>query len=121
MQKHIVKYSITLILLAVYLNRGFFISPYEIENQGDKEINSLIEWVMQFITDENNNIDEDGDLQSDCNSVKVVYNLVYQEFAQNFDLLNLYSKCIEKMLFPTTENFYLKDFCTQIDHPPQLG
>jgi len=120
MQKIVVKYSIIFLLLTVYFNRGLFITPYEIENHGNKEINSIIEWVIELVTGEGNDIDEDGDLQSDCNSVKIVNFNFYQEFAQYFDLLNLYLISIEKHTFPNKENFYLKNFCTQIDHPPQV-
>jgi hypothetical protein len=107
-------------LLLVYINRGFFVFSYEIENHGNKETNSVIEWVKQLITGESNNIDEDGDLQTDCNSVKIVNILFYQEFAQSLDFLNFPSKSMEKISFPTEENIYLKDIYTQIDHPPQF-
>ena len=120
MQKTVVKYSIIFFLLLVYINRGFFIVPYEAENQSNKEVNSVIEWITQLVTGESNDIDEDGDLQSDCNSVKIVSANFYQEFSQYLDLLNLYPKNIEKNTFPYKENFYLKDFYTQIDHPPQV-
>jgi len=119
MQKTVAKYSIIFLCLLVYINRGFFITTYEIENQGNKEINSLIEWAIQLITGESNNIDEDGDLQSDCNSVKVVGFNYYQEIAKHLDLLNLYSKNLGKIIFPPKENFILNDYYSQIDHPPQ--
>ena len=120
MQKPTVKYLITFLLLLIYINRGVFIIPHEIENQDNKEINSIIEWVAQLITGEDNGIDEDGDLQSDCNTVKIFGYNYYQEFAQYFDALSLYSKSLEKMAFPNKEDFYLNDFCSQIDHPPQM-
>jgi len=104
----------------VYINRGFFITPCEIENNGNKETNSVMEWVNQLVTGESNDIDEDGDLQSDCSSVKVVSSIFYQEFAQHLDLLNMHSKSVEKFAFPREENLYLKDIYTQIDHPPQV-
>ena len=107
-------------MLLVFINRVFFISSYETENYGNKEINSVFEWVTQLITGECNNIDEDGDLQSDCNSVKIVNTTFYQEFAQYLDFMNLYLNYVEKITFPNKENLYLKDFYTQIDHPPQV-
>jgi hypothetical protein len=115
MQKTVAKYSIIFFLLFVYINRGFFIAPFEVENHGNSEVNSVIEWIAQLVTGESNDIDEDGDMQSDCSSVKIFC----EDFAQYIDLLNLHPKCVEKIACPHNENFYLKDFYTQIDHPPQ--
>jgi hypothetical protein len=120
MQRPVLKYSITFLLLLIYINRGLFITPYEIENTGNKEVNSVMEWVIQLVTGESNDIDEDGDLQSDCNSVKIVSHDFYQKFAQSLELLSLHEKNIEKIRFQTKENFYRNDFYTQIDHPPQV-
>ena len=75
---------------------------------------------MQLVTGECNDIDEDGDLQSDCNSVKIVNTVFFQEFAQYLDLLNLHPKNYKKISFPNKKNLYLKDFYAQIDHPPQV-
>jgi hypothetical protein len=117
-QKKVVKYSIIFFLLLVYINRGFFITPFEIKNGGNNEVNSVVEWIAQLVTGESNDIDEDGDLQSDCNSAKIISTFFYVEFAQYLDL-NLYLKCTEIIAYPNNEVFYLKDFYTQIDHPPQ--
>jgi len=119
MQKTVVKYAIILFLLITYINRGVFITPYEIENHGNKEINSIIEWVQELITGQSNDIDEDGDLQSDCISVNAVNFNYYQEITQYLDLLSLYSKDLEKIPFSNEEKFFLNDFYTQIDHPPE--
>jgi len=119
MQKAIVKHSTILLLLLIYINRGIFIAPYEAENNGNKEINSVIEWVTQLVTGESNDIDEDGDLHSDCNSVKTVSFNYYQEFAQHLELLKLHSAIIEKLAFSNKDNIFQKGFYTQIDHPPQ--
>jgi hypothetical protein len=121
MQNAVANYSIIFLLLLFYLNRGFFITPYEIESHGNKETNSLLEWVQQLITGESSDIDEDGNSQSDCHSVKIVCNNFHQECADCLGLLNLSSKNTEKITFPNKENLYLKDFYTQIDHPPQLS
>ena len=119
MQKAVVKYSVIFFLLLVYINRGVFIAPYDFENHGNKETNSLIEWIMQLVTGESNDIDEDGDSQTDCNSVKTISCFYYQEFANCLDLLKSYSKKIEKNTFPNEGNIPQKDFFFQIDHPPQ--
>jgi hypothetical protein len=117
MRKAVVKYSIIFFLLLVYINRGLFITPYEIENHGNSELNSVIEWITHLVTGESNDIDEDGDLQTDCNSVKVNTNFC-EDFAKYLDL-NLYLKCTKIIACPNNEIFYLKDFYSQIDHPPQ--
>ena len=119
MQKVIVKYSIIFFLLLVYINRGVFITPYEFENHGNKEINSVVEWIAQLITGEENDIDEDGDLQNDYNSVNTPHYDCLQQFAQSLELANLFSKDIEKNSFPNAENIPQKEFFFQIDHPPQ--
>jgi len=119
MQKTVVKYSIIFLFLLVYINRGIFITPYEIENNGNKEVNSLIELLTQLIIGDSNDIDEDGDLQNDCNSVQTVSFNFYQEFAHYLDLLSSYSTNLGKIAFPNELNFLQKDFITQIDHPPQ--
>ena len=121
MQKTVVKYSIIFFLLLIYINRGFFITPYEFENHENKEVNSLVEWIMQLVTGESNDIDEDGDLSTDCNSIKIAGNTFCQEFTLSIELLSLYSDYLKKKAFSTEEKFYLKDIYTQIDHPPQLS
>lgn len=120
MQKTVVKYSITFLLVFIYINRGVFITPYEIENQGNEEINSVIEWVNQLITGESNDIDEDGDMQTDCNSVHNFHHDFSQQLAQNLELANLFSKDLAKNRFSNKENFLIKDFYSQIDQPPEI-
>ena len=120
MQKVVVKYLIIFFLLLVYINRGVFITPYEFENHGNKEINSVVEWITQLITGEENDIDEDGDLQNDCNSANTLHHDFLQQFAQSLGLTNLFSKDIAENRFPNEENFLICDFYPQIDHPPQI-
>ena len=89
------------------------------ENRGDKEINSLIEYAMQVVNGESNDIDEDGDGQTDCNSVKIVQQDFSQQTSKYFELANLYYKNLEKFAFPNKEDFPLNDFYSKIDHPPE--
>ena len=119
MRKTAVKHATIFFLLLIYINRGIFITPYEAKNHGNKELNSIIEWVTELITGESNDIDEDGDSHSDCNSVKTISCNFYQEFAQYLDLLGSYSKKIGRIVFPNQENLLQTGFYTQIDHPPQ--
>ena len=119
MQKKFVKYSLTFLFLLVYINRGIFVFPYEAENNGSKEINTVIELLTQLITGESNNIDEDGDGQTDCNSVKIVQRDFSQQMANYFELANLFSKKLAPNTFPSEESIPQKEFYFQIDHPPQ--
>lgn len=120
MQNNFVKYSVTFFFLLVYINRGIFIVPYEAENHGCEEINTVIEWINQLITGESNDIDEDGDGQTDCNFVKIVQHDFSQQMTNCFELANLYYKNLEKIAFPSKDNFSLNDFYSKIDHPPQV-
>ena len=120
MQKAIVKNIAIILLMLIYINRGLFISAdYEVESQDGSEVNSMIEWVLQLITGEDNGIDEDGDSHSNCNFVKTVQHDFTQQISRNFELMNLFAKNIE-IVFSRRENFYLNDFYVQIDHPPQV-
>jgi len=116
MQKTVVKYTMIFFLLLVYINRGFFIVPYEVETQNKKEINSVIEWITQLITGENNDIDEDEDMQTDCNFT----HLFLYDFSQQSVHLDIFSKDIKKIEIPYKENFYTKDFFVKIDYPPEM-
>ena len=116
MQKKFVKYSLISLLLLIYINRGLFVSPHEIENHGVAETNSIIEWVLQLVTGESNDIDEDGDMQSSCN-----FTLIYlQDFPPHSIQVNLFPKDIKKNKFFNKENFIQKDFYDQIDRPPEM-
>jgi len=119
-QKTVVKYTITFLFLLVYINRAIFVTPYEIENQENKEINSVIEWVVEVLTGEGNDIDEDGDMQTDCSCVGVTHHDFSQQLAQNLKLANLFSEDIAKNRFPNKENFLIQDFCSQIYQPPEI-
>ena len=115
MQNAVVKYSIIFLLLLLYLNRGVFVVPYEVENHSNKEINSVVEWVLQLVTEESNDIDEDGDLQTDCSFTPVFIH----EFPPQFTQLNLFPKEVKKTVFPYKDNFFLNDFYSQIEKPPE--
>ena len=120
MQRQVVKHIMIAFLVVIYINRGLFISTaFEVDNQGIGEINSVAELILQLITDKENGIDEDGNMQSDCNSVKIIQYDFSEQINKNFELANLTSKNINKLI-PYKENFLSNDFCTQIDHPPEV-
>jgi len=116
MQKTVVKYSIIFLLLAVFINRGLFVTPSEAENQGGREVNSVIEWVLEFITGDSNDIDEDGDMQTDFN---FTHAFLY-DFPLQPVLIQNVSKDIKTIGFPPKEIIPNKAFYCQIDHPPEL-
>ena len=76
--------------------------------------------ITQIITGESNDIDEDGDLHTDCNSVSIVHYDFSQQLAQSLELANIFSKDVSKNRFPHEENFLIQDFCSQIDQPPEI-
>jgi len=116
MQNTAVKYSIIFIFLLVYINRGIFVAPYETKNQGEGEINSVIEWIQQLATGKSNDIDEDGDSQTDWNFTQISL----YDFPQHIIQSNLFSKEIKKNGFPHTENFHSNDYYSQIEQPPEV-
>jgi len=116
MRNKVVKYLILFFYLLVYINRGIFVTPFETENQGNKETNSVVEWFLQLATGESNNIDEDGDLATDYSFTHISVH----DFPQQLTHVNLFSKEIKKVRFPNKENFLSNDFCFQLDQPPEL-
>ena len=116
MRKTVVKHSIIFFLLLVYLNRGIFIVPYEVENNGNKEINSVMEWITQLVTGEDNGIDEDGDEQTDCSFPHITL----YDFSLSFVHIDVFSKDIKNIGIPYKEKFLLNGFCSRIDHPPEV-
>ena len=121
MQKTVVKYIVIALLLMTYINRGLFVSgAYEMENSGFEETNSAIELLINLVTGESNDIDEDGNLQTYCNFAKIVHHDFTQHLVQCLELINPLSKNIEKLSFPWSKNLPLKGFRFQIDHPPQI-
>jgi hypothetical protein len=116
MRNSVVKNLITIFFLLIYINRGLFVSDaYEMENPNG-ELNSVVELLVELITGEGNDIDEDGDVQTDFSYVTIVQH----DFAQSFEAAKLFSKDIEKNRFPIKENFPVKGFYFQIDHPPEV-
>jgi len=120
MKNAIFKHLITLILLLVFINRGFFVSSAYETYSNDNEVNSIIEWIMELVTGENNNFDEDGDSQSDHNFVKIVQHDFTQQVTKNLELANLFS--INKINFtiPNKENLPPINFFDKIDKPPEV-
>ena len=119
MQKPVVRNFLTIFLLLMYINRGFFISSADEMNNQNGEINSVAEFLVELITGEANDIDEDGDSQTDCNSVKTVHHDFSQQLAQSIDLMNLFSKYIKKSGFSSDENLPVKEYYCRIEQPPE--
>ncbi|MCL2738596.1 MAG: hypothetical protein FWE30_04025 [Bacteroidales bacterium] len=118
MQKPFAKYIIVISLLLIYLNRGLLVCPYEMENQGEAEINSVIEWVSEWITGESNDMDEDGDSQTDLSLARTIQHDFLQQVT-HLEYANLLSNNVEKNRFSYKENLLMQDFCFPIDYPPE--
>jgi hypothetical protein len=120
MQKPVIRNILTIFLLLMYINRGFFISgTYEMESPNG-EINSVVELIVELITGESNDIDEDGDSQTDCTGSGIVHYDFSQQLAQSTEFMNLFSKNIKKSGFSNNENLPKNNFHNQIDQPPEV-
>ena len=118
MQKPTIRYLLTIFLLLMYINRGFFISDALEMNNTDGEINSVAEYIVLLITGESNDIDEDGDSQTCCHFIKILQPDFSQQLAQNIMLASLFFKEI-KTVFPATADLYNIDFYCRIEQPPE--
>ncbi|MDR0206457.1 MAG: hypothetical protein LBI45_04275 [Bacteroidales bacterium] len=110
----------SIILLLLYINRGFFITGTNETKNPDGEINSVLEYIVELITGESNDIDEDGDSQTDCNSVKIVHHELSQQLAKSIDLLNFSLEKNIKYVIPDKENIPSLSFFDKIDKPPEV-
>ena len=120
MRNTAVKHFLTIILLLVYINRGFFVSSAHEIKSNDNEINSVVEWLMEWATGKSNNFDEDGDSQSDCNYVKIVQHDFTQQFTQIIELANLFTISKNKFILPNKEKLLPINFFDKIDKPPEM-
>jgi hypothetical protein len=120
MRKPIVKHLLTIFILLVYINRGFFLSSaIEMENP-DGETNSVLELVVELVIGESNDIDEDGDMQTDCNVVQIMQLDFSQHLTQSLELMNLSTGKISKFAIPHKENLPPIDYYNRIDQPPEV-
>ena len=120
MRNTAVKHLVTILLLLVYINRGFFISSVSEIEINDNEVNSVVEWIVEMVTGENNGIDEDGNRQSDCNYVQIVQHDFSQQFVQFLELANLFSISKNNFRIPNKENLPPINFFDKIDKPPEV-
>jgi len=119
MKNNIIRNLSILFLLLMYINRGFFISSATEMENANGEINSVVEFLVELATGESNAIDEDGDSQTDCNSVKIVHDFS-QQLTQSIDLLNSFSEKNVKFIIPNKENIPSLNFFDKIDKPPEV-
>jgi hypothetical protein len=120
MKNPTVRLLITIFLLLMYINRGFFISDADEMNNPDGEINTVIEYVVQLITGEGNDIDEDGDMQTCCSFVKVAQHDFLQQLAKTIELVNLFPQELNKNVLLMNEELPQNVFYCQIDQPPEV-
>ncbi|MDR1757998.1 MAG: hypothetical protein LBR51_03425 [Bacteroidales bacterium] len=119
MFKPAIKYIAIFFLLVIYINRGLFVVPVEIENNGKQEVNTLLEWALEILTGTSNYIDEDGDSQANYNFAKNIQPVISEQIAQTLDFLKT-SQRIIKIFTPTNETIPHLPVLGQIDHPPQI-
>ena len=112
------KYLLAVSLLMIYINRGFFVSPYEM-NTDPYEINSLAELMVQLITGQSNGIDEDGDLQETHNFAKTLQPDITNHFSQMPEWWAKFSVQLEKHFLQKNESIPQLLYYGQIDHPPE--
>jgi hypothetical protein len=85
----------------------------------DGEINTVVEFIVELITGESNDIDEDGDTQTDCNNIQIAQPDFSQQFAKCIEFANLFSEKIGKFVIPNKENLPNTDFFSLIEKPPE--
>jgi hypothetical protein len=115
-----VRKLMTILLLLIYINRGFFISSAIEMESPDGEINSVAELLAELITGESNGIDEDGDMQTECNFVQIIQHDFSQQLTQSLELVNLSSEKILKFNIPNKEEIPPINFFNKIDKPPEV-
>ena len=118
-KKILIRYILIFFLLLMYINRGFFISDAVEINNPDGEVNSVAEWILQLITGESNDIDEDGDSQTGCYFVKILQPDFSQQLSKSINLANLFYKEI-KIGFPESEILPNIDYYCKIEQPPEV-
>ena len=121
MQKKVVKYFLIVFLSIIYINRGLFVSPsLEMYCQGRGEINSVFELLLQLSAGICNDIDEDGEMQSDFNSVNINPIDFSQPVSQHQEQDYLFSNLLCKFALPADETIPFNHFSNPIDPPPKL-
>ena len=113
------KYLIMVCLLVVYINRGLFVAMPGVEISGstDKEINSIIELVLD-LTGRSNQVDEDGDCPESYSFSTITQPLIAQNLIYSINLGCLYAT--EFNLFDAfDESIHTIDYNKSIDHPPE--
>lgn len=119
MQKTITQYLIVIFLLMVYINRGLFVAATcEVENHEGKEINTVIELVMQLVCGKSNDIDEDGDSADPYNTFNFMSSFVCNNFSKTSQH-NLPFKTLSKKHYVASDAIFSLSVYGQIDPPPE--
>jgi len=118
MRSNLFKYSVSLCLLVIYINRGLFVAMPGVETPcaSGLEINSLLEVAMN-LAGGHNELDEDGDAPENYGGAKSVQPLINH----NHTYASLTCPYEEtRKIFYTRNDFMLpSDVCKIIDHPPE--
>jgi hypothetical protein len=115
------KNILTVSLLLIYINRGFFVAMPGIEmscahSAASNEVNSLLEIIMNWAGG-HNELDEDGDYPESYNAAQSVQPLI----AQNLTYTCLTCPCTftHKIFHIFNEAMPSLDAYGTIDHPPE--
>ena len=114
------KYTMTVCLLVIYINRGLFVAMPGVElstthTGSSNEINSLLEVIMNLAGCENN-IDEDGDTPESYDAAKTLQSLIEHEM---YAFITCPHATVQKTFYLTNEAMPSLHIYRNIDHPPE--
>jgi hypothetical protein len=110
---------VTVCFLLIYVNRGLFIASVETDFNSGCEINSVAEWLLELVTGQSNNLDEDGNSHDTCNSHQTLQIFTAHQVLQMLEMWNKPAADAEKIFFPVNESIPDLYLVMQIDHPPK--
>jgi len=120
MQSNWIKYTITVVLLVIYINRGLFVAMPGMELSSthygsSNEINSLLEVILNFVGCENN-IDEDGDTPESYDAAKTLQPLIDHDM---YACMTCPHATVRKTFYLSNEAMPSLHIYRNIDHPPE--
>jgi len=124
MTKNYLKVVLIVFLMLSFINRSLFVGMSEADFvcpshalEMKKEINSVLELILELTGCGENDIDEDGDSQENYTTFQFAQQLVYQDFAHILN--NFFPKDIKKTVCVFSYIMYPQPFRGRIDHPPE--
>jgi len=120
MQSSWFKYTLTVSLLIIYINRGLFVAEPGIEFSSthlgsSSEINSLLEVIIKMAGGDNQ-LDEDGDTPESYNAAKTIQPVIDHEMYNSITCPNT---IVCKTFYLTNEAKPSLHLYKNIEHPPE--